>query len=109
MRDLLTQDNYELFDIVRNRLNAKPVEPIDCIARDIGVTVDELCRWVLSFSEKKRHAKPYQSPRFPAIALPQRDGDGSGWNQDNNIRRMKAWKKAHEGAAVRRRELGYNE
>lgn len=102
---LLRPDNYELFDKVRDRLNARPVEPIECIARDVGVSVDHLCRWVIGFREKGRPKAPYQSPKFAALAQPRKNGGGGDWGQSENIRRMKAWSKAREGARAAREAM----
>lgn len=104
-RNMLRPDNYALFDAVRNRLNAKPYEPIDSIAAEVGVTVDQLCRWVISFSEKKRPKAPYQSPKFAALDQPRKNGGGGDWGQSENIRRMKAWSKAREGARAAREAM----
>lgn len=107
-RNMLRPDNYALFDAVRNRLNAKPYEPIDSIAAEVGVTVDQLCRWVIGFSEKHRERAqrvPYQSKAFAPIAQPRSKGAGSDWAQSENIRRMKAWKKQRDGARAAREAI----
>ncbi len=96
-RNMLRPDNYELFDIVRKRLNAKPVEPIDSIAADIGVTVDQLCRWVIKFSEKKRPKAPYQGKDFAPIG-PSRSTSTPMWADGLDRQRQRAAQKARDGA-----------
>lgn len=99
-RNILRPDNRELFAIVCSRLNARPVEPIECIANDVGVSVDDLCRWVIGFKESRR-TTAYQSPRFAPLPQPKYE-NGHDDQQPENIRRMKAWKRAHEGARATR-------
>lgn len=104
-RNLLRPDNRELFDEVCLRLNArKPVIPIQVIADDIGVSVDALCRWVIGFKESRRQTA-YQSPKFAPLPIP-KHVNGHDAQQPENIRRMKAWKKAHEGARATLDALG---
>ena len=98
-RNLLTADNYELFDNVRDRLNLRPVEPIQSIAYDLGVTVDDLCRWVIGFSEKKR--PKYQSPKFAAIG-PSRSTSTDLWADSEEKRRQRIAQKARDGARAAR-------
>lgn len=95
--EILCADNYELFDRVCARLNAKPIEPIDIIASDIGVTVDELCRWVIAYRAPKHKRPPYQSPKLAPIAQPRRD-TGPVEARSHDAQRFLAWKKASEGA-----------
>ena len=99
-RNMLCADNHALFDKVRDRLNARPIEPIDIIARDIGVTVDDLCRWFIAY-KAPRKPKAYQSPNFPAIGQP-KVANGPSWTQDDNSRRFLAWKRAKDGAKAAR-------
>lgn len=103
-RNILRPDNYDLFDIVRDRLKARPAEPIDSIAADIGVTVDQLCRWVVSFSEKRRLRSNYQSKKFAAIG-DQRVHSNGMWNDDEDRRRARAAQKARDGARATRLAL----
>ena len=102
-RDILRPDNRELFETVRTRLNARhPVEPVQAIADELGVTVDELCRWFVAYKEPRK-AKAYQSPRFPALpqpSQPQRDP----WVDSEERRRMAIWRKQTEGARKARLE-----
>ncbi len=99
--NLLRPDNYELFDNVRNRLNARPVEPIDCIARDVGVSVDDLCRWVIGFREKGRPTSPYQKPAYAPLRPPSKPIPDQ-WADTADRRRQAIWKKQREGAAAAR-------
>lgn len=101
-RSILRPDNYELFDIVRGRLNARPSEPIDCIAGDIGVSVDQLCRWVVRFSEKKR--PKYQSPKFAALRPPAVSPPDL-WADEETRRRQRFAQKARDGARATRLAL----
>lgn len=96
--DLLRPDARELFETVRTRLNARdPAEPIQAIADDLGVTVDQLCRWFIAYKEPRRHKKAYQSPRFPA--LPEPLGKITDpWADSEARRRQAIWKKQREGA-----------
>jgi transposase-like protein len=96
-RNILRPDNYELFDMVRDRLNHRPIEPIESIAYDIGVTVDELCRWVIKFSEKGRKRQQYQSKAFAPLAQP-RGATREGWEQSDDMRRQKIAQRARDGA-----------
>lgn len=100
-RNILRPDNYELFDIVRDRLNARPVEPIDSIARDIGVTVDQLCRWVIKFSEKNRPKKHYQSKEFAALDMT-RAKSTDLWSDRPDRQRQRIAQKARDGARAAR-------
>lgn len=105
-RNVLRRDNYELFDIVRDRLNARPVEPIASIALEIGVTVDELCRWVISFSEKKRQRVPYQGKQFAPIAKPRNPNNGTPiWAEAPDRQRQRNAQKASDGARATRLAL----
>lgn len=95
-KSLLCADNYELFENVRWRLNARePFEPIESIAHDIGVSVDDLCRWVISFKEPRR--PKYQSPKFAALAPPKVTGSDP-WADDEGRRRARFAQKARDGA-----------
>ena len=101
---LLRPDNYDLFENVCWRLRARPVEPIDSIALDVGVTVDDLCRWVLGFREKGRPKAPYQSRKFaalrpPVVATP------DPWADDEDRRRQRFAQKARDGAREARMAL----
>ena len=100
-RNMLRPDNYELFDIVRDRLNHRPIEPIESIAFDIGVTVDDLCRWVIGFSEKNRPKAPYQSPKFAPIG-PSRSTSTDMWADSEEKRRQRIAQKARDGARAAR-------
>lgn len=102
--EILCADNYELFDRVCARLNAKPIEPIDIIASDIGVTVDELCRWVIAYRAPKNKRPPYQSPKLSPIAQPRRE-TGPADTRSPDSRRLLNWKKATEGARAARQAL----
>lgn len=97
-RNLLRPDNYELFDEVRDRLNQRdPVIPIAGIAAWIGVTEDELIRWVIGFTEKGRLRSNYQSKKFAALG--ERRVRNSGiWNDDEDRRRSRIAQKARDGA-----------
>lgn len=101
--NLLRPDNYELFDNVRWRLNARPVEPIENIAHDVGVSVDELCRWVIGFKEKGRPRSHYQSPKFAALRPP--SGGCELWADDESNRRRRIAQKARDGARATRLAL----
>jgi hypothetical protein len=104
MSDLLRPDNHELFDAVRKRLNQRdPVVPIAMIAWDLGVTVDELCKWIMAYKEPRK-PKAYQSPRFPAIGAPLVKS-APEWAQGDSTRRFLAWKRAHDGAVKARKAL----
>lgn len=99
---ILRPDNYDLFDMVRARLNAKPTEPIDIIAGEIGVTVDQLCRWVIRFSEKRR--PKYQSPKFAPLRPPVVSPPDL-WADDEARRRQRIAQKARDGARAALRAL----
>lgn len=103
-RNILTADNYELFDMVRDRLNHRPIEPIESIAFDIGVSVDELCRWVIGFSEKKRPKAPYQGKAFAPIAQP-RSTSVPLWADDQDRQRRRIAQRARDGARATRLAL----
>lgn len=94
--DILRPDNRELFETVKCKLNQRsPVIPVATIADEIGVTVDELCRWFISYKERK--GKAYQSPRFAALAPP-RMKTTDQWADTEEDRRMAIWRKQTEGA-----------
>lgn len=101
-RNMLCADNYDLFDNVRWRLNARPVEPIESIAADIGVSVDDLCRWVIGFREAKR--PKYQSPNFAPLAQPRTPGVEL-WADDEDRHRQRIAQKARDGARATRLAL----
>jgi hypothetical protein len=94
-RSILCADNYDLFDKVRDRLNIRPPEPIQSIAFDLGVTVDDLCRWVIGFKESKR--PKYQSAKLAPIAQP-RTKAVTIWADDEDRRRQRIAQKARDGA-----------
>lgn len=69
---ILTPDNYDLFDLVSYQLNQRnPVIPIEATARGLGVSVDALCRWVIGFRERRTPAVLPQTntglPRDPEL------------------------------------------
>lgn len=64
---ILTPDNYELFKLVRDQLNEHPTVSIDATARGLGVSVDDLCKWVIAFKEPR---PPAILPRVSSIGLP---------------------------------------
>jgi hypothetical protein len=105
-RNLLRPDNYELFDEVRDRLNQRdPVIPIDGVAAWLGVTVDELCRWIIKFSEKKRPKSIYQSKAFAPLAQPRQSG-ATQWADDQYRQRQRIAQRARDGARAAREALG---
>jgi len=53
---ILTPDNVALFNMVRDQLNDFPTVPIAATARGLGVSVDDLCRWIIGFKEPKAPA-----------------------------------------------------
>jgi hypothetical protein len=104
-RNVLRPDNYELFDEVRKRLNQRdPVIPIAGIAAWIGVTEDELIRWVIGFSEKGRLRSNYQSKKFAAIGEPRVRNTGI-WTDDEDRRRARVAQKARDGARAAREAM----
>lgn len=64
---ILTPDNYHLFDLVREQLNEYPQVPIAATARGLGVTPDALCRWFIGFKE---YRPPAVLPSARASGLP---------------------------------------
>lgn len=101
-RNILCADNYELFDIVCRRLNARPIEPIESIAYDVGVTVDELCRWVIGFKEERRRVKsPYQGKARAPLAQSQSTSTPL-WSDTDDGRRARIAQKARDGARAAR-------
>jgi hypothetical protein len=97
--DLLRPDDRELFERVREQLNRRnPPVSIQVVADEIGVSVDDLCRWVLAYKEPRKK-KAYQSPRFPAIAPP-KHRISDPWADDENRRRQAMWRKQHAGATA---------
>lgn len=103
-RSILRPDNYDLFDIVRDRLNARPAEPVEVIAQEIGVTVDQLCRWVIGFRESGRPRSTYQSAKFAALRPPDRPSPDV-WADVDDRRRQRMAQKARDGARARREAL----
>jgi hypothetical protein len=65
-RDFLRPDNHDLYDEIAAEMNAQPPVSLTSIADRLGVSVDELCRFVLE------HRNP--SPRFPALRPPRHAG-----------------------------------
>lgn len=100
---ILRPDNYDLFDTVRFRLNARPAEPVASIAADIGVTVDQLCRWVIGFTEKGRGGF-YQAKRYSALRPPEKSIPDL-WADDEGRRRERMAQKARDGARATREAL----
>lgn len=99
--DLLRPDNHELFDHVRLRILSKdPVFTMDQIAVEFGVSVDELCRWIMAYKEPRK-AKAYQAPRFAPIGQP-RKASAPSWVKDDDARRFIAWKRSRDGAKAAR-------
>lgn len=98
-RNVLRPDNYELFDEVCARLNQRdPVIPVVGIAAWVGVTEDELVRWVIKFSEKKRPQRsPYQNKDFAPVAQPRGHGVDL-WSDSPDRQRQRIAQKARDGA-----------
>jgi hypothetical protein len=69
--DVLRPDNQELFDRVRDKLNQRsPSIPMASIADEIGVSIEELCRWFIGFREPRDpHVLPPSQfvPRDPTL------------------------------------------
>jgi hypothetical protein len=102
--DLLRPDNRELFETVRDKLNQRsPVVPVQFIADELGVTVDELCRWFIAYKEPRK-AKAYQSPRFPALPEPKQP-IRDPWADSEERRRQAIWKRQHEAARAAREAM----
>lgn len=64
---ILTPDNYELFDLVCDQFNNYPAVTVAQTASGLGVTVDDLCRWVIGFKERR---PPAILPMVRSIGLP---------------------------------------
>jgi hypothetical protein len=71
-RDFLRPDNHDLYDEIAAEMNAQPPVSLTSIADRLGVSVDELCRFVLEHRNPPKSA--YQSPRFPALRPPRHAG-----------------------------------
>ena len=104
-RNILCPDNYDLFDSVCRRLNARPIEPIESIAYDIGVTVDELCRWVIGFKEEKRRIKSPDQGKARAPLAQSRCTSTPLWSDDEDRRRQRIAQKARDGARAAREAM----
>lgn len=104
-RSILRPDNYDLFDIVRRRLDARPAEPVECIARDIGVTVDQLCRWVIAFKERKGTKAHYQGKSFAAVRPPSQ-AIADVWADEDSRKRKRIAQKARDGARAALEAMG---
>lgn len=63
----LTPDNYELFELVCDQFNSHPNVTVAQTASGLGVTVDDLCRWVIGFKERR---PPAMLPLVNTIRLP---------------------------------------
>lgn len=64
---ILTPDNYELFALVCDQFNSHPNVTVTQTASGLGVSVDDLCRWVIEFKE---YRPPAVLPRVRSIGLP---------------------------------------
>jgi hypothetical protein len=73
------------------------------IASELGCDVDDLCRWIMTYREPKKHRSVDTSKRGPAIAF-----DGRSITSHNDLSheaaRFKAWKRQHDGAARARED-----
>ena len=103
-RNVLRPDNYELFDEVCARLNQRdPVIPVAGIAAWVGVTEDELVRWVIAFKDRKPKA-PYQNKAFAPLAQSQSTSTPL-WSDTDDRRRQRIAQKARDGARAAREAM----
>lgn len=86
------------------RLQCNTNKPMTRIAAELGVDIDDLCAWMMAYTEKPQHkAKEYQSKVAGAIGAPNRPGNS--WSPAAQVRRQTAWARQREGAAATRRML----
>lgn len=64
---ILTPDNHALFKEVCDWLNTFKGVSITALARQLGVEVDDLCRWVIGFKEPR---PPAILPKVSSMGLP---------------------------------------
>lgn len=104
-RNLLRPDNYDLFDQVCERLNQRdPVVPVAGIAAWLGVTEDELCRWIIGFRGTRRPRSTYQSRAFAPLAQPRAAGVEL-WADSEDRRKQRIAQRARDGARATRLAL----
>lgn len=79
------------------RVQCNTTKPMSRIAAELGVDVDDLCAWIMAYTEKPAHKpKEYQSKVAEAIGDPKRPG--SGWSPAAQVRRQTAWQRQRDGA-----------
>ena len=100
---ILTTHNHDLMKLVKARVDAE--YPMSFIAHELGVDVDDLCRWILhDYREPRvRKHKPYQNKGATALGEPKRPGNS--WSPAEQVRRQSAWQRQRDGAAAARKAI----
>lgn len=88
----LEPNNHELWKFLSYRVNELPLVPMAVIAGELGLDVDDLVRWVMSYTGPKR--KPYMRRTDPALI-------GHSVSSDSNARRFAAFRKSQASAKAR--------
>lgn len=88
----LSPSNHELWRFLQYRVNELPLAPMVVIAGELGLDVDDLVRWMMSYTGPKR--KPTLKRAAPALI-------GHSMGQDSNARRFAAYRKSQASAKAR--------
>lgn len=84
------------------RVQCNTDKPMSRIAAELGVDVDDLCRWIMAYKAPKQ-SKPYVNRQSPPLGFttPER----SHWSSPQSAQRFANWRKARDGAAAARKAM----
>lgn len=98
---MLAMTDHRAWKLVRERVEAG--YPMKAIAKELGVTVEHLCEWIMRYKEP-RVAKQSVEVRRPAISHAPYSNSANHFNLSTNAQRYANWRKARDGARAARGE-----
>jgi hypothetical protein len=82
------------------RVQTNTTKPMSQIASELGVDLDDLCAWIMAYTEKTpKKQKEYVNRDSEPV------NENSQYPASQSAQRFAAWRKAQEGAASTRRML----
>jgi hypothetical protein len=81
------------------RTQTNTTKPMSQIAAELGVDLDDLCAWIMAYTDKPARKPKEYINRDSAPAVHER------YTTSQSAQRFAAWRKAQEGAASTRRML----
>lgn len=89
---ILEPNDRELWKLVRRRVNQLPSIPMTQIAAELGVDIDDLCAWIMAYTE------PKPKPQY----LAGKTLASKGCSVVAADQRHQNWARAREAAAIAR-------